>query len=106
MLFRSPKMMRVIARHADEWNMPSHGSPQIWGDASIRLDEACAEVGRDPATIRRSVQIFLYPHQPEQVDEQLDQLPQFAELGCEHAVLSFYQPPSAELLERCAALGD
>ena len=101
-----PKMLRVIARHADEWNMPSHGTPQDWGDASARLTEACAEVGRDPATIRRSVQIFLYPEQPEQVESQLSQLPQFAELGCESAVLSFYQPPSAELLERCATLGD
>jgi alkanesulfonate monooxygenase SsuD/methylene tetrahydromethanopterin reductase-like flavin-dependent oxidoreductase (luciferase family) len=97
-------MLRVIARHADEWNMPSHGSPEQWGEASTRLDEACAEVGRDPAEIRRSVQIFLYPLQPEQVATQLNLLPRFAELGCEHAVLSFYQPPSDELLERCAAL--
>lgn len=101
-----PKMLRVIARHADEWNMPSHGAPELWGEVNTRLDEACAEVGRDPAEIRRSVQIFLYPNQPEQVAGQLDLLPQFAELGCEHAVLSFYQPPSAELLKRCAGLGD
>jgi len=26
-------------------------------------------------------------------------------LGCEHAVLSFYQPPSVELLQQCAAIG-
>jgi hypothetical protein len=97
-------MLRVIARHADEWNMPSHGTPEQWGEASDRLDEACAEIGRDPAAIRRSVQLFLYPLQPEQVASQLDQLPQFAELGCGHVVLSFYQPPSAELLARCAEL--
>jgi F420-dependent oxidoreductase-like protein len=99
-----PKMLRVIARHADEWNMPSHGTPEQWGEVNTRLNDACAEVGRDPAEIRRSVQIFLYPHQPEQVAAQLEMLPAFAELGCEHAVLSFYQPPSTELLERCAAL--
>ncbi len=101
-----PKMLRVIARHADEWNMPSHDDAQKWGETNARLNEACAEVGRDPpAEIRRSVQIFLYPSDPPgQVDAQLAQLPQFAELGCEHAVLSFYQPPSAELLQRCAKL--
>ena len=38
------------------------------------------------------------------MDEQLDLLPQYRELGCEHAVLSFYQPPDLSLLERCAAL--
>jgi F420-dependent oxidoreductase-like protein len=100
-----PKMLRVIARHADEWNMPGQG-PQEWGDVNVRLNEACAEVGRDPAAIRRSVQLFLHPHEPEQVGAQLDLLPEYQRLGCEHAVLSFYQPPSAELLRRCAALRD
>lgn len=99
-----PKMLRVIARHADEWNMPSHSGPQEWGEASSRLTEACAEVGRDPAEVRRSVQLFLHPRDPEQVDSQLDLLAHYEELGCQHAVLSFYQPPSAELLQRCAAL--
>jgi F420-dependent oxidoreductase-like protein len=99
-----PKMLRVIARHADEWNMPSHQGPQEWGEASARLTEACAEVGRDPAAVRRSVQLFLHPRDPEQVTGQLDLLPRYEELDCEHAVLSFYQPPSAELLDRCAAL--
>ena len=99
-----PKMLRVIARHADEWNMPSHQDPREWGEASTRLTEACAEVGRDPAAVRRSVQLFLHPRDPEQVTGQLDLLPRYAELDCEHAVLSFYQPPSIELLERCAEL--
>jgi F420-dependent oxidoreductase-like protein len=99
-----PKMLRVIARHADEWNMPSHSGPDEWGEANARLDEACAEVGRDPQQVRRSVQLFLHPRKPGQVDEQLELLPQYRELGCQHAVLSFYQPPDLVLLERCAAL--
>ena len=99
-----PKMLRVIARHADEWNMPSHQGPAEWGAANSRLDEACTEVGRDSATVRRSVQLFLHPRKPGQVDEQLDLLPQYRELGCQHAVLSFYQPPGPALLERCAGL--
>jgi alkanesulfonate monooxygenase SsuD/methylene tetrahydromethanopterin reductase-like flavin-dependent oxidoreductase (luciferase family) len=49
-----PKMLRVVARHADEWNVPSDGD-------SANLDEACAETGRDPAEIRRSVQLFIQP---------------------------------------------
>ena len=99
-----PKMLRVIARHADEWNMPSHQGPQEWGQASSRLTEVCAEVGRDPAEVGRSVQLFLHPRDPQQVTGQLELLPRYEELGCEHAVLSFYQPPSVDLLERCAAL--
>jgi len=99
-----PKMLRVIARHADEWNMPSHQGPVEWGEANVALDQACAEVGRNPAEVRRAVQLFLHPRDPGQVDEQLGLLGEYQRLGCEHAVLSFYQPPSVELLQRCAGL--
>jgi hypothetical protein len=50
------------------------------------------------------VQLFLHPRKAGQVAEQLNLLPRYGELGCQHAVLSFYQPPGPELLERCAAL--
>ncbi|WP_279637699.1 hypothetical protein [Mycobacterium innocens] len=39
-----------------------------------------------------------------QVDDQLALLPEFEQLGCEHMVLAFRQPPSLQLLERCAGL--
>ena len=99
-----PKMLRVIARHADEWNMPSHHGPEEWGETNTRLDAACAEVGRTPTEVRRSAQLFLHPKKPGQVDEQLSLLPRYAALGCEHAVLSFYQPPDDQTLRRCAEL--
>jgi F420-dependent oxidoreductase-like protein len=99
-----PKMLRVIARHADEWNVGSAGDPQAWAQVSAGLDDACREVGREPGQIRRSVQLFLHPDQEGQVEEQLDRLPEFAALGCEHAVLSFYQPPTAAQLRRAAEL--
>ncbi len=72
-------MLRVIARHADEWNMPSHEGPLQWGEVNGQLTEVCAEVGRDPGDVRRSVQLFLHPRDPEQVAAQLDQLPQYAD---------------------------
>ena len=96
-------MLRVIARHAEEWNAPGQG-PQEWALTSAHLDDACAEIGRDPAEIRRSVQLFLHPQQREQVDKELATLAEYEQAGCEHVVLSFYQPPDAALLERCAAL--
>jgi F420-dependent oxidoreductase-like protein len=98
-----PRILRVVARHADEWNSPA-ASPEEWARQSQALDEACAEVGRDPRSIRRSVQLFLHPAQEGQVEEVLARLPAFAEAGCGHAVLSFYQPPSEDLLRRCARL--
>ncbi|OBF15708.1 TIGR03560 family F420-dependent LLM class oxidoreductase [Mycobacterium sp. ACS4331] len=98
-----PRMLRVVARHADEWNMPSQGADE-WAATSARLDAACAEVGRDPSEIRRSVQLFLHPQDPAQVDKELATLPDYEAAGCQHVVLSFYQPPDTEHLERAAAL--
>ncbi len=98
-----PKMLRVVARHADEWNMPGQG-PEEWAKVCTRLDEACGQIGRAPGEIRRSVQLFLHPQNPEQVDAELAALPAYEAAGCQHAVLSFYQPPDDALLRRCAQL--
>lgn len=57
---RGPKMMRLAAQYADEWNDNlSYGRshPDGLDDAQARLDEACAAVGRDPATLARSAMI-------------------------------------------------
>ncbi|MCV7278575.1 TIGR03560 family F420-dependent LLM class oxidoreductase [Mycolicibacterium flavescens] len=98
-----PKMLAVAARHADEWNMPST-DPREWAAARDHLDAACRDAGRDPTSIRRGVQLFLHPDQPDQVEAQLAAVAEYANLGCQHVVLSFYHPPSEELLQRCAQL--
>jgi probable F420-dependent oxidoreductase len=54
---KGPRMLRITARHADEWN--------AWADADSagpfrqRLIEACDAVGRDPATIRTSTNALI-----------------------------------------------
>lgn len=48
-----PRMLRLIARHADIWN--TVGTPNEAGALNRRLDELCRENGRDPATLARSV---------------------------------------------------
>ena len=45
--------LRIAARHADLWH--GFGSPAEWDHASRVLDRWCAEVGRDPGAIERSV---------------------------------------------------
>ncbi|CDO88952.1 LLM class F420-dependent oxidoreductase [Mycobacterium triplex] len=99
-----PKMLRVIARQADIWNMPGYEGPERWGTVNARLDEACADVGRKPGEVMRTAQVPLHPVEPEQVDEQLALLPEFERLGCEQMVLAFRQPPTDALLQRCLAL--
>lgn len=94
------KTLRVVAKHADEWN--AIGEPDEWARLNAILNEHCAAIGRDPSSIRRSVQLFIHPATEGQPGEQLAKLSAYEDAGCEHAVLSFYQPPSRALLESCA----
>jgi alkanesulfonate monooxygenase SsuD/methylene tetrahydromethanopterin reductase-like flavin-dependent oxidoreductase (luciferase family) len=48
-----PRMLRLIARYADEWNS-SHVDIPTYRERIRESERACAEVGRDPATLRRS----------------------------------------------------
>jgi F420-dependent oxidoreductase-like protein len=51
------KTLRVVAEHADVWNVPDRGVDESARLSGV-LDRHCADVGRDPADIRRSVQII------------------------------------------------
>lgn len=48
-----PRMLGIVARHADAWN--SFGSVDQIRERNAVLDEKCAAIGRDPASIRRSL---------------------------------------------------
>jgi alkanesulfonate monooxygenase SsuD/methylene tetrahydromethanopterin reductase-like flavin-dependent oxidoreductase (luciferase family) len=52
------RMMHVVARHADEWNMWS--APDRFAERSAALDAACSKIDRDPATIDRSTQALFF----------------------------------------------
>ena len=95
------KTLRVVAKHADEWNTPGQ-LPEDWAKLNSILDEHCEAVGRDPNEIRRSVQLMLYPDQSGQAEDLLARLPEYESAGCKHAVLSFYSVPSRDLLESVA----
>ena len=48
-----PKMLRLTAKYADGWNVSSTGA-EAYRRMAEEFERACAEVGRDPATVRRS----------------------------------------------------
>ena len=52
----SPRSVRLAARYADEYNMYGVGAEEC-RVGFARLDEACKAIGRDPATIARSVMV-------------------------------------------------
>jgi F420-dependent oxidoreductase-like protein len=47
------RTLPLVARYADLWN--AYGTPDEIARASALLDERCAEIGRDPASIERTV---------------------------------------------------
>jgi F420-dependent oxidoreductase-like protein len=47
------KTLRTTARYADVWN--AYGSPERFRELGAVLEERCAEVGRDPVVIERTV---------------------------------------------------
>ena len=54
----SPRMLRITARHADEWN--TWGAPEMAGGALDKLLTACDQVGRDPSTMWKSTQALVF----------------------------------------------
>ena len=51
---RSAALLRVVAGHADVWNVPG-GEIADAVERGALLDRYCAEIGRDPASITRSI---------------------------------------------------
>jgi F420-dependent oxidoreductase-like protein len=53
---KGEKTLQIVARHATEWNF-SYESIDLFRQKTIQLDENCRAIGRDPATLRRSLMI-------------------------------------------------
>ncbi len=50
-----PRMLRLVARYADQWNTAWLGGPQELPERLTRIRAACTAVGRDPATLAVTV---------------------------------------------------
>ncbi|MFG3032247.1 LLM class flavin-dependent oxidoreductase [Streptomyces sp. NPDC048253] len=53
---RSAATLRVAAEHADLWNIPGGDLDDVVRRSAL-LDRYCAEIGRDPAAITRSIHL-------------------------------------------------
>jgi alkanesulfonate monooxygenase SsuD/methylene tetrahydromethanopterin reductase-like flavin-dependent oxidoreductase (luciferase family) len=97
-------MLRLAARHADVWNCPIYGLDPVHDPVALersvaaahRLDELCAEIGRDPASIRRLVQISWNGRDP---DELIESCAQWLAAGCNEQIIYLHpldlDPPGA-----------
>lgn len=46
-----PRMLKLAARYADLWNTGYTGKPETMAEPLRKIEAACREVGRDPATL-------------------------------------------------------
>ncbi len=54
---KGDRMMGIVARHADEWNM--WGLPETIAERTAVLERRCEAIGRDPGEIARSAQALV-----------------------------------------------
>jgi probable F420-dependent oxidoreductase len=54
-----PRMLRLTARYADQWNVPLKYRPQDLPDQLARIRNACADVGRDPSSLVITIAAYI-----------------------------------------------
>jgi alkanesulfonate monooxygenase SsuD/methylene tetrahydromethanopterin reductase-like flavin-dependent oxidoreductase (luciferase family) len=90
---RSSATLRVVAEHADVWNIPGGDIDDVVRRGAL-LDRYCAEIGRDPAAITRSM------HLPVSYDQPLitrDAISEAVAAGFQHIVLGLPAPYPAHV---------
>ncbi len=80
--------LRVVAEHADVWNIPGRNVADLVARSTL-LDRFCAEIGRDPAEITRSV---TQPVSYDNPDATRDSIAQALAAGFRHVVLTLSAP--------------
>jgi len=87
--------LRLTAEHADAWN--SFGPPETFAHKNSVLDNWCAEIGRDPSEIERTVAIS-----PEDVGK----LDAFLDAGATHLIVMTGHPYDLAAVEQLIARRD
>ncbi|GAA0328846.1 LLM class flavin-dependent oxidoreductase [Actinoallomurus spadix] len=85
---RSSATLRVVAEHADLWNIPGGDIDGVVRRSAL-LDRYCAEIGRDPASITRSIHLPVSYDRPQATREAIAES---VAAGFEHVVLGLPAP--------------
>ncbi len=85
---RTPATLRVVAEHADVWNVPG-GDIEDCVRSSALVDQFCAEIGRDPDSVTRSIHL---PVSYEAASTTRDAITKAIEAGFRHVVLGLPAP--------------
>jgi alkanesulfonate monooxygenase SsuD/methylene tetrahydromethanopterin reductase-like flavin-dependent oxidoreductase (luciferase family) len=117
-----PRMLGIVARHADGWNVPFL-SPEQYAAKRAELVERCEQAGRDPETLQYSVNVGVAPDEAS-LDEQFgqiapvvrggvlmgepgamaEQVAKYAEAGADQINIALRAPWRLDLLEHLAGV--
>ncbi|MDT5104566.1 MAG: hypothetical protein QOI25_2079 [Mycobacterium sp.] len=85
---RSAPLLPVVAEHADLWNIPGGDSDDAVGRSTL-LNRYCTEIGRDPASVTRSMYLPVSYDHP---GVTRDAIGRAIDAGFEHLVLGLSNP--------------
>ena len=88
--------LRIVAKYASIWNLPG-GTPEDYKHKSDILNAHCAEIGRDPSTITRSIQVVVDPNNIAQTHTTIQD---FIAIGVTHIILNFRPPYPDDIVKR------
>jgi F420-dependent oxidoreductase-like protein len=71
--------LRIAAQYADGWNVPFI-APDVWAHKANVLDEHCADIGRDPKEIAKTVNVGM-AFTDEQLERQFGPMANFVKPG-------------------------
>src|SRR5437764_4649031 len=90
--------LRVVARYANVWNFVG-GSTEVFQHKNEVLDGYCAEIGRDPKTIERSIQERVNYNN---LSETRDSIRPYIAEGASHIILNLTAPYPENIVHRLA----
>ena len=114
-----PRMLKLTAQYADLWNTGYMGQPETMAEPLAKIEAACREIGRDPATLGITALIGLWfpdlqAKQPSFFDNPLTGTVQeiaaamrgYAELGVQHIMFQCepYTPEARQRLTEALQL--
>ena len=85
---RSAAVLRVVAGQADLWNIPGGDIDDVISRSAL-LDRYCTEIGRDPASVTRSIHLSVSYDQPGRTR---DAIGAAIDAGFRHVVLGLPAP--------------
>jgi alkanesulfonate monooxygenase SsuD/methylene tetrahydromethanopterin reductase-like flavin-dependent oxidoreductase (luciferase family) len=93
------RTLRIVATYADAWNAVAD-TAETFGELSRVLDAHCADLGRDPREVRRTVQLRLQP-----TDEQsIRTIQEYVQAGADDVIIMAIAPGARAAADRAAGL--